>query len=171
MKKWPSLKSNQVWLWNSVFFTTPLSESKSHEHVCLLNHQKTHQTLIFCSLPTKKRDYIQYTRLYPSIPVNIRHTRKYPKIHENTRKYTKIPENTRKYPTYPEIPGSKKDTRKYPIVYFDTPTRPEPNPLPGILSNTRPDPTRYWKILPVGHCLRRSKKSSPTPHCEGTVCQ
>ena len=50
------------------------------------------------------------------------------------------PRNARKYPTYPEIPESKKDTRKYPIVYFDTPTRPEPGPLPGILSNTRPDP-------------------------------
>ena len=52
------------------------------------------------------------------------------------------PRNTRKYPTYPEIheiPESKKDTRKYPIVDFDTPTRPEPNPIPGILSNTRPD--------------------------------
>ena len=61
------------------------------------------------------------------------------------------PRNTRKYPTYPEIPEipeSKKDTRKYPIVFFDTPTRPEPDPLPGILSNTRPDlilknPTRW----------------------------
>ena len=50
------------------------------------------------------------------------------------------PLNTRKYPTYPEIPESKKDTRKYPIVFFDTPTRPEPDPLPGILSNTRPNP-------------------------------
>ena len=50
------------------------------------------------------------------------------------------PRNTRKYPTYPEIPGNKKDTRIYLIVYFDTPTRPEPDPLPGILSNTRPDP-------------------------------
>ena len=53
------------------------------------------------------------------------------------------PRNTRKYPTYPrypEIPESKKGTRKYPIVFFDTPTRPEPDPLPGILSNTRPDP-------------------------------
>ena len=53
------------------------------------------------------------------------------------------PRNTRKYPTYPEIPEipeSKKDTRKYPIVFFDTPTRPEPDPLPGILSTTRPDP-------------------------------
>ena len=48
--------------------------------------------------------------------------------------------NTRKYPTYPVIPESKKHTRKYPIVFFDTPTRPELNPLPGILSNTRPDP-------------------------------
>ena len=61
------------------------------------------------------------------------------------------PRNTRKYPTYPEIPESKKDTRKYPIVFFDTPTRPEPDPLPGILSTTRPDPTRYWKTLPTGH--------------------
>ena len=64
------------------------------------------------------------------------------------------PRNTRKYPTYreiPEIPERKKDTRKYPITIFDTPTRPEPNPLPGILSNTRPDPmlknpTR-WALL------------------------
>ena len=52
------------------------------------------------------------------------------------------PRNAQKYTTYPEIPESKKDTRKYPIVYSDTPTRPEPDPLPGILSNTRPDPTR-----------------------------
>ena len=61
------------------------------------------------------------------------------------------PRNTRKYPTYPEIPESKKDTRKYPIVNFDTPTRPEPDPLPGIFSDTRPDPilknpTR-WALL------------------------
>ena len=67
-----------------------------------------------------------------------------PEIPENTR-------HTRKYPKYPEIPESKKDTRKYPIVFFDTPTRPEPDPLPGILSNTRPDPilknpTR-WALL------------------------
>ena len=59
-----------------------------------------------------------------------------------------IPGNTQEYP---EIPESKKDTRKYPLVYFNTPTRPEPDPLPGIFSNTRPDPTRYWKTLPVGH--------------------
>ena len=50
------------------------------------------------------------------------------------------PRITRKYPTYPEIPGNKKDTRIYLIVYFDTPTRPEPDPLPCILSNTRSDP-------------------------------
>ena len=50
------------------------------------------------------------------------------------------PRNTRKYPRYLEIPESKKGTRKYPIVFFDTPTRPEPDLLPGILSNTRPDP-------------------------------
>ena len=59
--------------------------------------------------------------------------------------------NTRKYPTYPKIPESKKGTRKYPIVFFDTLTRPEPDPLPGILSNTQPDPilknpTR-WALL------------------------
>ena len=58
------------------------------------------------------------------------------------------PRNTRKYLTYPEIPESKKDTRKYPFIFSDTTTRPEPNPLPGILSNTRPDsilknPTRW----------------------------
>ena len=50
------------------------------------------------------------------------------------------PRNTRTYPTYPKIPESKKDTWKYLIIFFDTPTRPEPDPLPGILSNTRPDP-------------------------------
>ena len=51
--------------------------------------------------------------------------------------YPEIPGNTQEYP---EIPESKKDTRKYPIIYFNTPTRPEPDPLPGIFSNTRPDP-------------------------------
>ena len=67
-----------------------------------------------------------------------------------TQKYLEIPENT---PEYPELPESKKDTRKYPIVYFNTPTRPEPDPLPGIFSNTRPDPilknpTR-WALLMI----------------------
>ena len=60
------------------------------------------------------------------------------------------PRNTQKYPTYPEIPEipeRKKDTRKYPIVFLDTPTRPEPDPLPGILSNTRPD---IEKPYPLG---------------------
>ena len=68
-----------------------------------------------------------------------------------------MPENTRhtrKYPKYPEIPESKKDTRKYPIVYFDTPTRPEPDPLPGILSNTQPDPSlknpTRWALQTTG---------------------
>ena len=51
-----------------------------------------------------------------------------------------IPENTRHTQKYPEIPESKKDTRKYPIIFFDTLTQPEPNPLPGILFTTRPDP-------------------------------
>ena len=67
-----------------------------------------------------------------------------------TQKYLEIPENTHEYP---ELPESKKDTRKYPIVYFNTPTRPEPDPLPGIFSNTRPDPilknpTR-WALPPA----------------------
>ena len=67
------------------------------------------------------------------------------------------PENTHfnwKYTKYPEIPESKKDTRKYPIINFNTPTRPEPDPLPNILSNTRPDPilknpTRWALLLMV----------------------
>ena len=56
------------------------------------------------------------------------------------------PRNTQKYLTYPETPKKpgttrkKKNTRKYPIVFFDTLTRPEPDLLPGILYNTRPDP-------------------------------
>ena len=69
---------------------------------------------------------------------------------ENNQKNPEIPENTRhtrKYPKYPEIPKSKKDTQKYPIVYFNTPTRPEPDPLPGILSNTRPN---IEKPYPLG---------------------
>ena len=47
---------------------------------------------------------------------------------------------------YPEILESKKDTRKYPIIFFDTPTRPEPDPLPGILSNTRPDTEKPYPL-------------------------
>ena len=78
------------------------------------------------------------------------------------------PRNTRKYPTYPRYPGipeSKKGTQKYPIVFFDTPTRPEPDPLPGILSNTRPDPilknpTR-WALL-VTSCPSVFFASSPS---------
>ena len=73
------------------------------------------------------------------------------------------PRYTRKYPTYPkipEIPENKRDTRKYPIIYFNTPTRPEPDPLPVILFNTRPDPTWYWKTLPAGHWSWREKWSS-----------
>ena len=62
-----------------------------------------------------------------------RNTQKYPT-------YPEIPGKTRNTRKYPEIPKSKKDTRKYPIIFFDTPTQPEPDPLPGILSNTRPDP-------------------------------
>ena len=91
-------------------------------------------------LTTTKKEMIYNipvnTRWYPLIPVDTRNTRKYPK-----------------YPKYPKIPERKTDTRKYPIAYFDTPTRPKPDPLPGILSNTWPDLTRYWKALPAGHWL------------------
>ena len=76
------------------------------------------------------------------------------------------PQKKRKYPIYPELPGNtqeypelpdnKKDTRKYPIIYFNTPTRPEPDPLPGIFSNTRPD---IEKPYPLGteHKGQKSK--------------
>ena len=57
------------------------------------------------------------------------------------------PRITRKSPTYPEIPERKKDTRKYQIVFFDTLTRPDPAPLPSVLSNTRPD---IEKPYPLG---------------------
>ena len=40
---------------------------------------------------------------------------------------------------YWEIPESKNDSQKYPIVYLISPTRPDPDQLPGICSNTRPD--------------------------------
>ena len=56
------------------------------------------------------------------------------------------PRNTRhtqKYPKYLEILDSKKDTWKYLIIYFNTPTRTEPDLLPSILSKTQPDPARY----------------------------
>ena len=63
-------------------------------------------------------------------PGNTRHTWKYPKY----LKVKKMPENNL-------------------IVYFDTPTRPEPDPLPGILSITRPDPIlknpTCWALLPA----------------------
>ena len=108
-------------------------------------------------LTTTKKEMIY------NIPVN---TRWYPLIPVDTR-------NTRKYPKYPKIPESKRDTRKYPIAYFDTPTRPEPDPIPGILSNTRPDPTRYWKTLPAGHwcqivplCLYTRKTRTVLPISE-----
>ena len=38
---------------------------------------------------------------------------------------------------YWEIPESKNDSQKYPIVYLISPTRPEPDQLPGICFNTR----------------------------------
>ena len=64
------------------------------------------------------------------------------------------PRNTRhtwKFPKYQGIPENKKDTGKYPIIYLDTPTRPAPDPLPDILSNTRPN---IEKTYPLGTAYR-----------------
>ena len=66
------------------------------------------------------------------------------------------PRNTQKYQTYPDIPDRKKDTRKYLIIFFDTPTRPKPDPLPGILFNTRPDTEKPY---PLGTAQKASCKS------------
>ena len=49
------------------------------------------------------------------------------------------PENTLHTWKYQKYPKVKKIPENNPIVYFDTPTRPELDPLPGILSNTRPN--------------------------------
>ena len=95
--------------------------------VGLLDKINVRKNLNILLTASKKRHNIQYTQKYSEIP---RNTQKYPE-------YPEIPENTQEYP---EIPESKKDTRKYPILYFNTPTRPEPDPLPGIFSI--PDPTR-----------------------------
>ena len=52
---------------------------------------------------------------------------------------------------YPEIPENKKDIQKYLFVYFNTPTRPESDPLPSIFSNNRADPIlkipSRWALL------------------------
>ena len=58
-----------------------------------------------------------------------------------TQKYPEIPRNTRKYPRVKKIP---ENTRPYISLFHSYPTR------------TRyffQYPTRYWKTLPVGHCL------------------
>ena len=104
----------------------PSKSSKSliYEHVCLLNHQKTHQTLIFCSLPPKKRWY----PIYPYIPVNTRKYPTYPEIPENTR-------HTRKYPRVKKIPGN---TRSYISTLLPDPTRPATRYF--VQYPTRPDP-------------------------------
>ena len=66
------------------------------------------------------------------------------------------PRNTQKYPTYPEIPENTRKKEKYPIIFFDTLTRPEPDPLPGILFNTRPDTEKPY---PLGTAQKASCKS------------
>ena len=92
-----------------------------------------------------------------------------PETRENTRHIRKYP----KYLKYPEIPESKKDTRNYPIVFFDTSTRPEPDPLPGILSNTRPDPimknpTRWALVVITPHLSKQLQANSSSKHWEKT---
>ena len=61
--------------------------------------------------------------------------------------------STSKYVLYPEIPKSKKDAQKYLIIEFNTPTGPEPDPLLGIFSKTRPD---IEKPYPLGTAARSS---------------
>ena len=68
-------------------------------------------------------------------------------IPRNTQEYPENPKNTRKYWIVKKIP------KKYLVVYFNTPTRPELDPLSGIFSNTGPDqllknPTS-WGLLVV----------------------
>ena len=92
-------------------------------------------------------------RVLPEISGNTRSFGYYPIF--RVANYLWITQNTRNYPEYPELPKSKKDTRKYPILFFNTPTRPEPDPLPSIFSYTRPDPilknpTR-WALPSVPH--------------------
>ena len=78
------------------------------------------KTLMFGSLPPKKRDDIQYTQKYPEIP---RNTQKYPrvkKIPENTRSYisTLLPDpNPTRYPVFFPIPDpTRPDIEKpYPL--------------------------------------------------------
>ena len=45
------------------------------------------------------------------------------------------------------------------MVFSDTPTRPKPDPLPGILSNTRPDNEKPYPLgtalVVVFFCLKR----------------
>ena len=125
---------------------------------------------VFLSIPDPTRFSFENHRVNPEFRVlpDISVKPEVSGITQHTRNTQKIPKNTRKYPKYPKylkIPETKRDTRKYPFAYFDTPTRPEPDPIPGILSNTRPDPTRYWKTLPAGHwcqivplCLYTRKK-------------
>ena len=52
-------------------------------------------------------------------------------------------------PEIPDIPGNTQKKKRYPEIpdrIFDTPTRPEPDPLPGILSNTRPDNEKPYPL-------------------------
>ena len=76
-----------------------------------------------------------------------------------TQKYPKIPDiprntrNTRKYPKEKKIPGN---TRSYFSTLLPD---PNPNPLPGILSNSRPD---IEKPYPLGtaHMQKGTSKNS-----------
>ena len=72
---------------------------------------------------------------------------------ENNQKNPEIPENTQHTRKYPKV---KKDTWKYPIVFFDTLTRPEPDPATRYFVHypTRPDPilknpTRWALIMSI----------------------
>ena len=77
-----------------------------------------------------------------NILVTTRYTRRYPENTRNSRKYLKIK----------KIPGN---TWSYNLTLL-----PKFDPILGILSRTRPDPTRYWKTLPAGHWWEPARRFS-----------
>ena len=63
------------------------------------------------------------------------------------------PRNTQKYLTYPEIPeipGNTRKKKRYPEIpdriFRHSFIRPEPDPLPGILFDTRSDTEKPYPL-------------------------
>ena len=68
-----------------------------------------------------------------------------------------------KYPKYLGMTESTKGARKYPIIYFNSPTRPEPDPLPVFFYFeylSRPDIEKPYSlgtvVIPFSFYLSRS---------------